>query len=1033
MIGAGEEEILATEQHALFEVTEGETVTEGVPEALILPFHNNRSMFPTCAEDYSLMERSYLISSFDMKTADHVILNPYELLLSDTRMPARLARKFDYFRADMTLKVQLVSAVTTYGLVTMYAIPSDASEKRTYRQDITPNDVRRFMTWSGHSGVTLAIADQEGVEFNYPWTNPEHCFALSDPATPDKLRKLLTLKFDAPRVKNITPGVMDPTVSVQVYASFRNVVLMGPRSTLTPTLGANFTKALNSKAWNHAMKLHGDRVNTDVAEGQMEMVMAAVQGIALATEATVAVSDLIQGMQNVKDDGKKLFEQHEPEQKQLHPELSDAGQSNQRNGVKQSVYGDLASLYNSNAYANLGDHANQVTPADQFVAETAVGHNVYDMIGRWFVNRMFLDWGETDERSYTEVVHPSPGDIIRSVPEGNTTDYGYLPFFSRFYRFWRGNMDYRLQFFGSDLITMRVLVNVAFSADSLGATTPTPETQILASGDIFSKTFTVRGTTTVEFSVPFVRPYDWDLINDLKNCNYLTVSVVDIVPEQVDGIDVSMPMLVSYRANPNFQFSSFTGGVCNGTQIQEAEGQGFVNGDNATSQECTIFDGSSAPPTVLDFRGASGQLYNLMRRTSEIRGLNAVNAAPGQYPGADSDDNEVWNDSFNQSRTLDKFASLFLWWTGSIRHKMYFKEFGTVDTLSVTLQNPTRESGTTKDFRYRPEYGQHATEAAIWPILEFEVPYLNRYTASQTFEYTSSPALAVTNPLPVELHDSTGMDVPEPTRHFVTIGNDFGFYFALPPPTVLFPLVRNNKHQFTPSFRNSFMDIADGQSWVSANYYLEGSTDGFITEIVRDLDALNLEDEPVTAIIVNSVMDLDGGNSGNSSFNVTFGDVDEDGLLAFDTIANTLRYELYVDGLNEIISSPTPVVINAGWNGGNASGTFTIQFRFGTPGGSGGDVTLAGYTADYPLWISEVKPPDSVPPPATDIVITDTNLSTPVWVSRVKPNQTALGVRKAQVSQPVKQMPSGLAQSLDEIYQETGLSISRVGYRAMKL
>jgi len=962
-------------------------MAEGVLEAVIQPFVKLRSVFPTSAENYQPVERSYLIASFDLTSGGFQRVLPYAALLSDGRMPSRIIRKFDYFRADLTIKIQMVSAATTYGVVNCWMVPMEADQRATY-QDLPLSDIRQFKTWSGHSGITLAIADQAGAEFNYPWPTPEHSLRTADTNTPTLFTQLAQLNFQAPSVKNITPGVTTPSVSIQVYASFRNTMLMGPRATLAPTLGAPFLQGLDSKSFKNQWTIHGDSCN--YADAQMEMVTAAVTGVAIATEATLAVADLIQGVQEVKDSGINLLSKHKVEQDLLHPDIAGSTTDyNQRSGVKQSTYGDIASVTTNTSHANLGDHANQVSMDPKFVAETAVGHNIYDMCQRWFVNRTFLDWGLPSESVYTEVIHPAPSDIIRDIPPTSTVDYGYLQFFSRFYRYWRGNIDYRLQFFGSDLLVMRVLVNIHFSANALGTTSPTAGELQENAGDIFSKTFTVRGTTTIEFSAPYVRRYLWDSINDAGECNYLTVSVVDIVPAEVDGVQVSLPMYVSYRAGKNFQWQSYTGGVLNGTPESIADAQMFVNGSSSTADECTIFDGTSAPGTVADFRASTGSIYNLLRRVSVVDVLSTVNTAPGQYIFSQSPDGVQFNENFNNSRAIDKFASIFLWWTGSMRHKMYFRDFGTVETLSVTIDNPVRGVNITDNYRFKPEYGQHATEAVIWPFLEFEVPYLNNFAASQTFLNKLQNVPFVSNPLPVNLHDSGGADVPLPTQHFQTVGDDFQFYFALPPPNVLDPVVLENKHSFIPSTER-LENIADAQSWFTVSRSVENRNMAvpISNQLVTLLGNYQTNGEPLTGLMMECNLDIDGIGADSDIFGLIVGGTPYTGNWQTN-VANRLDMRLFYLNINQNVSPSDDIVLQLATDAGSITGTFTLNFRMGTDSPAVfNNVTLAGFTADNPLWISEAKPDQEAPPPGQDeIVITATQLQNPVWVSRAQPVQ----------------------------------------------
>ena len=957
-ISNGPIEPTQTEQHALFEVEEDETMSVVSLDPVIVPLHKNRSIFPVSYENYEPMERSYLIDSREVQTGSSYTLYPFAALLNENLMPSKIASKFTYFRANVSIKIQMIASMTTYGVVNAWTVPLRSDERACY-EDIALTNTLNFKTWSGHSGMTLAIADQEGVEFALPWSTPETAYKLGGPNIYDKLADLYALNIVGAKVSNVTPGVVSPVVHLQVYARFTDVVLMGPTSKTT------LATPVANLLYTHPESTLEDMPTDPVckAVGQMETVAAAITGIEALRSNMNQINRMTQGMQSLYSDGQKFYESFTQEQEGLHPEMGETGQSNQRSGVKQSVYGDISSLYQSNSYANLGDHANEITVHPDFVADTQVEHDVYTLQRQWFVNRMFLSMAGQDWVAFA--VHPSPGQDIGIVGPDDEIDAGYLPFFSRFYRYWRGNIDYRLQFFGSDLLTARILINVFFSKESLGTAPPTTAELIEQSGDVYSKTMTVRGTAEVEFSVPYVRQYIWSDLNNFEDCQYVTVSILDIVPDTVEAIRTTIPMYLSYRAGENFQYSSYNGGILTATPAL-AVGQGLINGENS-STSCTIFDGTTAPSTCMAYRGSTGSIYNLLLRPSAVYTPDDYDAPPGQYTGG-SDVTSEWGQSFNTSRSLDKFASLFLYYTGSVRHKMYFRDFGELNVLSATLENISETSFIVGGSPYRAEYGQHATEATIWPLLEFESPYINTYAASQTYLARGGTVPSIPNPLRVLLHDSDQGNVASPVVQYVSIGKDFRFYFSLPPPNRVIPPARNNKLEF-----------AVGQSWFSTSVFVSdasGSTySGFTPPLLN-----NVTGENITAITVSC--ELRANTLGTDLPSISFNSGAYTSV--FQVVVSNNKYA--VSGTDFTWDSPQDIIpINMADYGGTVTGTFVINYRLGTQ--SGGDtVVIAGSTSDNPLWVSEIRPVGVVPPPDPQVTITGSTQTSPLWISRLRPN-----------------------------------------------
>ena len=128
-ISNGPIEPTQTEQHALFEVEEDETMSVVSLDPVIVPLHKNRSIFPVSYENYEPMERSYLIDSREVQTGSSYTLYPFAALLNENLMPSKIASKFTYFRANVSIKIQMIASMTTYGVVNAWTVPLRSDER----------------------------------------------------------------------------------------------------------------------------------------------------------------------------------------------------------------------------------------------------------------------------------------------------------------------------------------------------------------------------------------------------------------------------------------------------------------------------------------------------------------------------------------------------------------------------------------------------------------------------------------------------------------------------------------------------------------------------------------------------------------------------------------------------------------------------------------------------------------------------------------------------------------------------------------
>jgi hypothetical protein len=116
--------------------------------------------------------------------------------------------------------------------------------------------------------------------------------------------------------------------------------------------------------------------------------------------------------------------------------------------------------------------------------------------------------------------------------------------------YWRGSIRYRINFYASTFVSGRILI--VYSPPSAAAVTTINNT--------ISKLVSVKGDTTVEFTLPFVSPTDFQPLNypqvsgSFYGTGVLTFSVYGVITSSDAATDATIDLVAWTAAAPDAQF-----------------------------------------------------------------------------------------------------------------------------------------------------------------------------------------------------------------------------------------------------------------------------------------------------------------------------------------------------------------------------------------------------------------------------------------------------------------------------------------------
>lgn len=770
-------------------------------------------------------------------------------------MPFQVLSKYQFFRTDWHVKLQVVAPAMEYGFLEGYVEPLQIlSRQGFYKLKSASTSHENFQLMSPTTGFTLSINEQETMEFDLPWPYPGTFLSLASFSLHSAFEEFMSNEFwrlhlNGHSIRKIQGGSEAPSCSVLVYVSLKDPIFTGPSPGLQPWapvggLQAVFRVNEDEPEWIEAQAMvpanpvaRAGRY-MDMAMGGGAAMLGAflneMQGNIVKRGAPAAVEFMAQQMQ------KKL----EIEQQEAEIIPTDPNVGNERSGVKQSVYGNTSAFAGTSSFQNIGDtHNTGIVDPSVCGMPGTIEHDFAHLIRRWTIMSEPTDGNGKNARAFYVLPNYYASYNTQTATTVEPREYGYLAWASTFYRLWRGSLKYKMEVFGSPLIMAKLLINIFWTRESFERTVGAEDwsqfdqNMLEAAGDVYSLIFTVKGRCTLEWEVPFLKPTMWSTTANIDRWTpVMSINFVDIRPSVIDGSVIDIPNYIAVKAGDDFEFCSYTGGkvVLTGTppsaitahapsssgkekdddqeEPERISAHGFINDDSEV-----MLEGGPVKHTIggapVDYQCSPTNFYQLLKRPS-VQVANTYPPFPGRYPDMNSISEATRQEAYVLSRPMDKIAMCFLWWRGSMNHKMVFDaesqgggEF-TADLLRCGVSNPNSSSlfNATAETNMTTDYGAQLTETDIWPVIEVEFPYINTFNCTRTSQRSTGQGpgfnLLFSDPY-VGMLAQRGDDESSvlPKQTISSIGQDFRFYGLIPPPNLLAFEIKGTKVYPSPLLR----------------------------------------------------------------------------------------------------------------------------------------------------------------------------------------------------------------------------------------
>jgi hypothetical protein len=365
-----------------------------------------------------------------------------------------------------------------------------------------------------------------------------------------------------------------------------------------------------------------------------------------------------------------------------------------------------------------------------------------------------ITWGTVDSAAEWSV-HPDPDT------------YSRISYLSQMYRMWRGGIEYTIIFFSSPFVTARLNLVLTYPGDL--------EPSIHTLGNKVIQDITIRGTTRVAFTVPYLFPHEWQATPWQEASGYARTPPPKIQmfivspPESIGDVVPEILFVVYETAAPDFRFRSLT----NPSQIY-----------SAPPFEAQMRTASFVKSREL-FNGRTAQLGYPDDTEMTVSGL--LSRWSYSTPGAYHYPMESVI-STGPKGVFSAVCQLFLFWSGQVRHKMMFGEPTDPTDLSIlSAQMVTLVSSGTGGVPVtsRVEDGMTIINQSVTQVLEVTVPFLSANEFESTYAVGAFRMTHNWRPYWTFAVYNDRQSI-NPTEDFVAAGPDFSLYYPMPPPPLPF-------------------------------------------------------------------------------------------------------------------------------------------------------------------------------------------------------------------------------------------------------
>jgi hypothetical protein len=358
-----------------------------------------------------------------------------------------------------------------------------------------------------------------------------------------------------------------------------------------------------------------------------------------------------------------------------------------------------------------------------------------------------------------------PTILARAQPE---EIYSRISYMSQMFRMWRGTFNYTLIIFSSPFVTARLNLAIVYEGDQL--------LSVNTVGNKIIQDVTVRGTTRVDFQVPYLfgtqwQPTYWQGAGSVGYPQGPQIySQMISAPEGNGDLTPVLPYLLYESAHSDFRFRS----LINPFPVLSEDT--FVSQMRVSDlhRVSKLFNGVTESLGYLD--DTESTISQMLNRWS--------NSVPGFY-------SLPVNTNADSAGVFSIVCQLFGFYSGQIKHKMLVASEDTADPFDqiIVVMDNLIEVVVSPSYgiplRQRVEDGMTIISNQVSQVFEFVAPFLANCSflpcSSEENNLVFSRGRLIWKP---NLF-ITGVDIPVvPTWSMVAAGPDFSLYYPIPPGTV---------------------------------------------------------------------------------------------------------------------------------------------------------------------------------------------------------------------------------------------------------
>ena len=452
---------------------------------------------PYCSETPKvILEREYEIASGFVTSGGSFAFDVYTLLRTNPQVD-KVVENFAYLRSDIRIRLVMNSTPLSWGMGILSWIPAT-----------TANATSLFQIENCHPTM-VDISNQETVEVVIPYCSVYDAYSLQFGTVAGP-----TVYLNWKYVMNASAAVEAPTF--KIYASFVNPVCFG------------------AYAQSGMPTISGDTSVSTISDA-LSVVGAGVSILAPELAVPVAVATgMFEGAKQFVSEASALYDRSKA------PEEVDTA-SMEIIAVRNQILGDLSGCRYGSNY-QVVSHTQEKFPSDH-VGDRDMDHSILSLCKLPCI---------TQFREFT--LASAPTQEIFFSP------FNQLPFkwasnidhFSNLFRYWRGSIKVRLDFFTSPLITASFMV-YSWNTASL------PEPLTGEKDYSMRRIVQVRGHTVCNLTIPYASVYAWQKLGMATQGNEMVtrLHVQRLMGPTSAGSNVgTVYLVVSVAAGDDFQFRS---------------------------------------------------------------------------------------------------------------------------------------------------------------------------------------------------------------------------------------------------------------------------------------------------------------------------------------------------------------------------------------------------------------------------------------------------------------------------------------------